>query len=547
MNLESLFPDGAWTDPKHTRQEHPCPFCQRTIPWAQFPSGIKVAGHGCGHTSEEIVAAVMASKMPIAAPQAPAEAVSSDGRPNGHGNGSNGKIALPEVDHKSWLMVLNRAVMDDAAEASKLSREIANGITREQRVEDATELMRRLVASAPMFRPPSNLTPIEIDEEIQGAAEKAIAALFGVLVPALPDKKHETNGHPVVVRPALLGFIESKALAAAADARPHVIQDLITAQDIFGLAAKKGIGKSTLLRQMAIAVAAGEPFLGLQTNPTRVWYIDLEPGNQQKRHEKFEQLGWNERSRNLVLTVSPPVAGQSWAFEWLEEHIVKEQFGLIIIDTLFKFCKVEQGNDYSSGLYGTAPLEGIAERTKAAIGIAHHAPKNANPNSANVSAADLFLGAVSIAGSFGVCLAMRRQRGGSGGSRVSLFMDPPRYTRQVIEGEWLLEMDPITNQISLGDTVKKDWWNRIQADVKYAAQEIPKDDKGDYKAFTASDILDRLDGYKRNEIKRVLNYLAKNNYLDVLGKEDRRGGAVRYRIKSTAELVAAPATRGLFD
>ena len=55
MNLSTLFPDGEWTDPKHTRQEHPCPFCQRTIPWAQFPSGIKVAGHGCGHTSKEIV------------------------------------------------------------------------------------------------------------------------------------------------------------------------------------------------------------------------------------------------------------------------------------------------------------------------------------------------------------------------------------------------------------------------------------------------------------------------------------------------------------
>ncbi len=56
--LSNQFPEPVrWSDP-HKKFEAPCPFCQKIIPWAQFPSGIKVAGHGCGHTSEEIVAAV---------------------------------------------------------------------------------------------------------------------------------------------------------------------------------------------------------------------------------------------------------------------------------------------------------------------------------------------------------------------------------------------------------------------------------------------------------------------------------------------------------
>lgn len=380
-----------------------------------------------------------------------------------------------------------------------------------------------------------------ISEDLSHMAYNGVSAdaLVGEFQRRANQLDKSAVGNVIAARPSLLSFAESKQLADEAESRPHIIQDFITVQDIFGVAAKKGIGKSTLLRQMAVAVSEGNDFLGLHTNQQRVWYLDLEPGNQQKRHEKFELLGWNPRSKNLVLSVCPPVAGEPWAFEWLEEEIVKNGFGLVIIDTLFKFCKVEQGNDYSSGLYGTAPLEGIVKRTKTSIGVAHHAPKNANPNSANVSAADLFLGAVSIAGSFGVCLAMRRQRGGPSGSRVSLFMDPPRYTKQVIEGEWLLDMDPISNEIRLGETVKKDWWNRIQVDVKFVAQGL-KDEKGDPKPFIAGDILERLEGYKRPEIKRVLTYLEKNNYLECLGKESRRGGAIQYKVRTDAPVVEAP-------
>lgn len=274
---------------------------------------------------------------------------------------------------------------------------------------------------------------------------------------------------------------------------------------------------------LGVSVSDGVEFLGLKTNPVRVWYLDFEPGSQQKRHEAFERLGWNERNNNLVVTASPPVAGQPWAFEWLEEQIVKEGFGLVIIDTLFKFCKIEQGNDYSSGLYGSAPLEGIVKRTKAHIQILHHSPKNGNPNNPSVSAADLFLGAVSIAGALGVCLAMRGQRGGRGGRRVSLFMDPPRYTRQVIEGESLLVKDPDTGRVELGDLVARDWWKRAKSDVLKLTTQI-KD-----LSFTVAHLLERTDDYNRRELKRVLNSLVDDGMLLDLGKLTR-GGAVNYKL-----------------
>lgn len=344
-----------------------------------------------------------------------------------------------------------------------------------------------------------------------------------------------------VSRPQLLTYADSKRLADEAGSREHIIQDMLTVEDISGLAAKKGIGKSTLLRTVAVAVSRGDYVLGLPTNQTKVWYLDLEPGSQQARHQALEALGWDASYGALTLTACPPVAGQPWAFEWLEENIVKHGFGLIIIDTLFKFCKIDQGNDYSSGLYGSAPLEGIVKRTKCHIMIAHHAPKNANPNNVNASAADLFLGAVSIAGSFGVCMAMRRSKGGDGGSRVSLFMDAPRYTKQVIDGEWILVKDPISNAISLGETVKKDWWNRAQADVMGAA-------RGMAKPFTITELLHELEDYKRAELARIVRYLVKDKQLEDIGKEARRGGAVQFRIPIiTAVTEAQLKDRRLFD
>jgi hypothetical protein len=104
-------------------------------------------------------------------------------------------------------------------------------------------------------------------------------------------------------------------------------------------------------------------------------------------------------------------------------------------------------------------------------------------------------------------------------------MDPPRYTRQVIEGEWLITEDPMTGRIELGESLKRDWWKRAQEDVMGAARRLGK-------PFTVTDVLERVDGYKRGELKRILGYLVEERKLKDLGKESKRGGAVQYELQS---------------
>ncbi|MDO8472734.1 MAG: DnaB-like helicase N-terminal domain-containing protein [Dehalococcoidia bacterium] len=324
-------------------------------------------------------------------------------------------------------------------------------------------------------------------------------------------------------RPSLLSFAASREQAEATAARPHIIQNLLTVEDISGLAAKKGTGKSTFLRHLAVCVSHGTEFLGLQCNKTKVWYLDLEPGSHEERHKAFERLGWSEdddSDGNLVLTAGCPVAGKPWAFQWLEEEIKARGVGLVIIDTYFKFCMIPQANDYSSSLYGTTPLEEVVKRTGAHVMVSHHSPKNANPKG---NAADLFLGSVGIAGSFGVCLALRKLEGA-----VSLFMDPPRYTKQVIEGEWVLRRDEITGGVELGGK-----WNAFLLDVLKAE---------------VLEILGRADGPMsiaalKSETSRSKSYTSwacKSLYDEGKATRFKVGRAYQYEVKSAQGSMLTP-------
>jgi len=119
-------------------------------------------------------------------------------------------------------------------------------------------------------------------------------------------------------------------------------------------------------------------------------------------------------------------------------------------------------------------------------------------------------------------MALRRQRGGAHGSRVSLFMDPPRYTEQVIQGEWLVVKDD-KGRVELGETLAKDWWQPAEGNVMAVAEKLKR-------SFTFADVMNRTDGYSRKEIRRVFDALTNKKRLIELGKENRKGGAVLYKI-----------------
>lgn len=64
--------------------------------------------------------------------------------------------------------------------------------------------------------------------------------------------------------------------------KAHLIEDLLPMRSIGLLVGDSGIGKSPLLYQMAVSIAAGVPFLGFPTHKGSVLYFDFEnPGDAQ--------------------------------------------------------------------------------------------------------------------------------------------------------------------------------------------------------------------------------------------------------------------------
>ena len=251
-------------------------------------------------------------------------------------------------------------------------------------------------------------------------------------------------------------FAEEEARYANAS---FIWEGILEAGGLSIITGKKGNGKSTFTRTLALAMSRGEPVLGRQTERQRVWYIDLEPGGR-GRMETWRSIGWNEEDWLDINTI-PPVADNPKKFDWLREHIRERKYGVVVLDTMFKFLKIEGSNDYDKGVYAQVPLEEICRDTGVHFVVLHHARKNSISEASSV--AEAILGATSIAGAACACIMINRR-----GKVYTFKMDPPRYG-DAIDGEVILEKDE-NGWIRDGGGFKGRWVNEAKVWVLEAAE-----------------------------------------------------------------------------
>ena len=129
------------------------------------------------------------------------------------------------------------------------------------------------------------------------------------------------------------------------------------------LAAKPKQGKSSLSRYIATRVASGSECLGRSTIRGQVLLVSLED-HPQHTDDSLEVFGWNRESdaRIDILEALPyPTIAENIAF--LEQGITDNpDIRLVIIDTLAKFMKVADLNDYTSVLHHVKALRDLAVR-----------------------------------------------------------------------------------------------------------------------------------------------------------------------------------------
>jgi hypothetical protein len=196
------------------------------------------------------------------------------------------------------------------------------------------------------------------------------------------------------------------------------------------LVAKPKVGKSTLARCLALAVARGDDFLGCRTSQGPVFYLALEEKRSEvKRH--FQAMGARQDDPIFVFCSTAPADGLAQ----LRAAAEREKPVLIIVDPLFRFTRIKDGNDYAAVTNALEPLHAFARECGAHVLAVHHAGKRGDGG-------DSVLGSTALFGAVDTLLLMKRS------DRYRTLSSIQRYGTDL--EEITLDYDSDTRTLSAG-------------------------------------------------------------------------------------------------
>jgi len=226
-----------------------------------------------------------------------------------------------------------------------------------------------------------------------------------------------------------------EVLNAPEESVPYVVDQLLPSSGLSVLAGKPKAGKTTLVRQLAVAVAQGKPFLERPTEKGAVLYFALEEKLQEvKTH--FHQLGAQPEDP-IMITHGAVIKGA--AVDRLEASLrATENVQLVIIDPLFRFIGVKDSNEYIPVSNALEKLLMAAREHGTHIVMVHHMKKKQADD-----AMDEILGSTAIAAAVDTIMSLR-----VGSTGVRMFSTRQRYGSNLQETELIWDAD--RRQISLG-------------------------------------------------------------------------------------------------
>jgi hypothetical protein len=200
------------------------------------------------------------------------------------------------------------------------------------------------------------------------------------------------------------GFVTVRDLLAEtfSDQR-WLVDGLIPREGATVIGAKPKVGKSTLARAVAVAVAQGRPILGRDVTQGRVLYLSfIGEGNRADAQDAFRALGAGNED--------DPYALVHWSGAWsgefdktLKETLERVRPSLVVVDTLQKLTRLEL-NDYSNVNDRLQPYQELFATYGAASMFIHHARKGESDDPI-----DLIAGSVAITGGAETVIAMMKK------------------------------------------------------------------------------------------------------------------------------------------
>jgi 5S rRNA maturation endonuclease (ribonuclease M5) len=213
----------------------------------------------------------------------------------------------------------------------------------------------------------------------------------------------------------------------------YLVDGLLVAGTASCTAAKPKAGKSTFARNLAVAVAHGEPFLGMTTKRGEVWYLALEERKEDVKKD-FRSMGCGEDTAIHVHAAPMPQDG----VDALCDLIRQRRPALVIGDPLFRMVRVKEEGAYAEMYTALGVIIDVCRETNTHVHAAHHAGK-----SEKADAIDAPLGTTGIAGAAATVIVLKRKP-----DNTRTIQTVGRIGKDI--PETILRMDEATHLLELG-------------------------------------------------------------------------------------------------
>lgn len=178
---------------------------------------------------------------------------------------------------------------------------------------------------------------------------------------------------------ATFQFKSAKELLESEENVTWVVQDMLTEGGFSVMAGPPKSGKSTLMRQLVLAISRGGEFLGREVKPGKVIYLALEE-QEGVLKDQYKTSGLTENDNMIIhtggITTQDPLLD-------LRSAILEFKPSIVVIDTLFLLMKLDSINDYKQVNDAMAKFRHLARETNTHIITVHHTKKDGESRGAN--------------------------------------------------------------------------------------------------------------------------------------------------------------------
>lgn len=181
-----------------------------------------------------------------------------------------------------------------------------------------------------------------------------------------------------------------------------LVKDLLPEGGTSLLAGPPKGGKTTLVRYLIHCVLGGKDFLGMKVQKGKVLYLALEE-HRGEFFKRMEKLGI-DHPEDFGITFTLPNNGDRML--GLEAAMNKLNPRLVVIDTMFKFVDVDDGNAYNQVIKALKPIEDLGRDNGAHVMLVHHSKKGSGES----GAVESVLGSQGIAAAFDTVISVQNKK-----------------------------------------------------------------------------------------------------------------------------------------